>query len=67
MDLSGEFHVPLPREAVFEALNDPEILGRCIPGCQALERVSENEFDADVLAKVGRSRPVSGPGSRYPI
>ena len=53
MDLSGEFHVPLPREAVFEALNDPEILGRCIPGCQTLERVSKNEFDADVLAKVG--------------
>ena len=53
MDLTGEFHVPLPREAVFEALNDPEILGRCIPGCQTLEQVSETEFDADVLAKVG--------------
>ena len=53
MDLSGEFHVPLPREAVFEALNDPEILGRCIPGCRTIERVGENEFDADVLARVG--------------
>ena len=53
MDLSGEFSVPLPREAVFEALNDPEVLGQCIPGCQAIERVGENEFDADVLAKVG--------------
>ena len=53
MDIAGEFRVPLPREAVFEALNDIEILGRCIPGCQAIERVSEHEFDADVLAKVG--------------
>ena len=53
MDLTGEFHVPLPREDVFEALNDPEILGRCIPGCQTLEQVSDTEFDADVLAKVG--------------
>ena len=53
MDLTGEFHVPLAREAVFEALNDPEILGRCIPGCQTLEQVSDTEFDADVLAKVG--------------
>ncbi len=53
MDISGEFHVPLPREAVFEALNDPEILGQCIPGCQTIERVGENEFDADVLARVG--------------
>ena len=53
MDLTGEFRVPLPREAVFEALNDPDVLGRCIPGCQAIERVSEHEFDADVLARVG--------------
>ena len=53
MDLTGEFHVALPREAVFEALNDPEILGRCIPGCQSIERMGEHEFDADVLAKVG--------------
>ena len=53
MDLTGEFRVPLPREAVFEALNDPDVLGRCIPGCQTLVRVGDNEFDADVLAKVG--------------
>ena len=53
MDVSGEHRIPLPREAVFEALNDPAILGRCIPGCQSLEQVGEHEFDADVLAKVG--------------
>ena len=53
MDITGEHRIPLPREAVFEALNDPAILGRCIPGCQSLERVGEHEFDADVLAKVG--------------
>jgi len=53
VDITGEHRIPLPREAVFEALNDPAILGRCIPGCQSLERVGEHEFDADVLAKVG--------------
>lgn len=53
MDITGEHRIPLPREAVFEALNDPAILGRCIPGCQSLEQVGEREFDADVLAKVG--------------
>ena len=53
MDITGEFRVPLPREAVFEALNDPEVLGRCIPGCQSLEPVGEHEFDADVVAKIG--------------
>ena len=53
MDITGEHRVPLPREAVFEALNDPEILGRCIPGCQTLEQVGEHEFDADVVARIG--------------
>ena len=53
MDITGEFRVPLPRQAVFEALNDPEILGQCIPGCQTLEQVSDHEFDADLVAKVG--------------
>ena len=53
MDITGEYHVPLPREAVFEALNDPKVLSQCIPGCQTLEQVGEHEFDADVVAKVG--------------
>ena len=53
MDITGEYRVPLPREAVFEALNDPEVLGQCIPGCQTLEKVGEHEYDADVVAKVG--------------
>ena len=53
MDISGEFHIPLPREAIFEALNDPEVLGRCIPGCQTMEQVGEHEFDADVVARIG--------------
>ena len=53
MDISGEFQVPLPREEVWKALNDPDVLCQCIPGCQSLEQVGDDEFDADVLAKVG--------------
>lgn len=53
MDITGEYHVPLPREAVFDALNDPEVLGRCIPGCQTIEQVGEHEYDADVVARIG--------------
>ena len=53
MDITGEHRVPLPREAVFQALNDPEVLGLCIPGCRALERAGEHEYDADVVAKIG--------------
>ena len=53
MDITGEHRVPLPREAVFEALNDPDVLAKCIPGCQALEQVGEHEYDADVVARIG--------------
>lgn len=53
MDITGDFHIALPREEVFKALNDPEVLGRCIPGCESLERTAENEYDAKVLAKIG--------------
>ncbi|MDD9879128.1 MAG: carbon monoxide dehydrogenase subunit G [Magnetovibrio sp.] len=56
MKLTDEIRIEAPREAVFAALNDPEILKRAIPGCQELERVSETEMTATVQAKVGPVR-----------
>jgi len=53
MDLTGEQHVPAPREAVWRALNDPEILRRSVPGCEEIEKVSETEFVAKVTTKIG--------------
>jgi hypothetical protein len=53
MDMTGEYRIPAPRDKVWAALNDPEILKASIPGCQSLERVSEREFTARVVAKVG--------------
>jgi len=53
MDITGEFRVPLAREEVFQALNDPDVLGQCIPGCQTLEQVDEHEYSADVVARIG--------------
>jgi hypothetical protein len=53
MDMTGEYRIPAPRDKVWAALNDPEILKASIPGCQSLERVSEREFTARVTAKVG--------------
>ena len=53
MDMTGEFRLPVPRERVWEALNDPEILRECVPGCESLERISESEFNAKMLSKVG--------------
>lgn len=56
MEQTGTYEIPAPRDAVWAALNDPEVLGDCIPGCQAVERVDEQHFTAKVKAKIG---PVS--------
>ncbi len=53
MDMSGEYRILASREAVWEALNDPEILKDCIPGCESLEKTSDTEMSAQVTAKVG--------------
>ena len=53
MDMTGEFRIPAPRRKVWEALNDPEILKRSIPGCEEIEKVSPTELAAKVTAKVG--------------
>ena len=53
MEMTGEFNIPAPRERVWQALNDPEILKQAIPGCQSIEKVSDTEFTAKVVARVG--------------
>lgn len=56
MDFSGEYRVPAPRERVWEALNDPDILKVCIDGCEDMSWTSDDTLKAVVRAKVG---PVS--------
>ncbi len=56
MDLSDEVRIEASREAVYAALNDPEVLKRCIPGCESLERLSESELEGTVQVKVGPVR-----------
>jgi len=56
MDMNGEYRIPAPRQRVWEALNDPETLGRCIPGCESIQKTSDTTMSAVVQAKVG---PVS--------
>jgi len=56
MDMSGEYRIPAPRQTVWEALNDPEVLKASLPGCEQFEKAGENAFTARVRAKVG---PVS--------
>ena len=56
MDLKDQRRIAASREAVFAALNDPEILAKAIPGCESLDKVSDTEFAAVVTAKVGPVR-----------
>ena len=53
MDISGEYRIPASRETVWQALNDPEVLKACIPGCDEIIKTSDTELDAKVTAKVG--------------
>lgn len=53
MEMQGEYRIPAPRETVWAALNDPEVLKACIPGCEVLETTEDGGFDATVKAKVG--------------
>ena len=53
MEITGEYRIPAPRQAVWEGLNDPELLRQCIPGCETLEKVSDTEFNGSIVAKVG--------------
>jgi uncharacterized protein len=53
MTMSGEYQLPVPRETVWEKLNDPATLKACIPGCEQLDKLSDNEFQAVATVKIG--------------
>jgi carbon monoxide dehydrogenase subunit G len=53
MDMTGQYRIPATRDQVWAALNDPATLKASLPGCESLERVSDREFAATVVAKVG--------------
>jgi len=53
MKLSGTYQINLSKEKVWEALNDPEILKRSIPGCEEFKKNSETEFTATATNKIG--------------
>lgn len=53
MELSDEVRIPAPRALVYEALNDPEILKKCIPGCEELTKQDDTKLEARVVLKLG--------------
>jgi len=56
MEMTGEQLVPASQEETWQALNDPEILKACVPGCESIERISGDDYLVLMVARVG---PVS--------
>ena len=53
MELADEIIINAPKDQVYAALNDPEVLKQCIPGCEELIQHSDTELEAKVVLKVG--------------
>ena len=56
MEMTGEERIPASQADTWAALNDPEMLKACVPGCESIERTAENEYQVLMVARIG---PVS--------
>jgi carbon monoxide dehydrogenase subunit G len=56
MEMSGEERIPASQAETWAALNDPEMLKACVPGCETIDRLAENEYQVLMVARIG---PVS--------
>lgn len=56
MEMTGEQLIPASQRQTWDALNDPEILKACVPGCDSIEKTGDNEYQVLMVARVG---PVS--------
>ena len=56
MEMTGEQLIPASQADTWAALNDPEVLKACVPGCESIDPAGENEFSVQMTARVG---PVS--------
>lgn len=53
MEMSGKQSIAAPKQAVWDALNDPEVLKACITGCQSMVKTGDTHLEATVKAAVG--------------
>ncbi|MDB5863244.1 MAG: carbon monoxide dehydrogenase [Betaproteobacteria bacterium] len=56
MEMTGQQVVPLPQARTWDALNDTAVLKSCIPGCESLEKVADNQYQLTMTSRIG---PVS--------
>ena len=60
MQMNDSQRIPAPKDKVWASLNDPEVLKKCIPGCQSLEMSSPTEMTATVIFRVGPVKATFG-------
>ena len=53
MKLSGSYKLNVKKELVWKALNDPNILKQCIPGCEFFDKINDTEFNATATNQIG--------------
>lgn len=53
MEMTGEQLIPLPQAEVWRGLIDPEVLKASIPGCEAIEKIADNEYKVELTAAIG--------------
>ena len=53
MKLTGSYQINLKKQKVWEALNDPEVLKKSIPGCEEFKKKSDTEFVTTATNKIG--------------
>jgi carbon monoxide dehydrogenase subunit G len=56
VEMTGEQLIPASQNDTWKALNDPDVLKDCVPGCESIARVTDNEYHVKMVAKIG---PVS--------
>jgi hypothetical protein len=60
MQMNDSQRIPASKDKVWAALNNPDILRQCIPGCQSLEMANPNEMTATVVLRVGPVKATFG-------
>ncbi len=58
MKLEGTHQLQAPRQRVYQCLTNPDVLQRCIPGCERLEKTGENSYSATIRTGVGSIKGV---------
>ena len=53
MKIEGDYQLAADVDTVWKDLNDPEILNACIPGCESIDQVGEDEFECVITNKIG--------------